>query len=282
MELIETKPFRGLSAKYKSVKVFSDDQPDRCTGIITFRGGFPISFTGFIRVCAFLGWSWSEVRHVLDQLSLPIKDKTIDAQHGDGTRARRNGKLHHGSIPSLPKQYLQVLEDARMHLSAGPTINKVNGDAKGAFGLTPEEADTEAYTPQAKDNRPLVERQIRERRGQQAFRDALRIRYGDICLVTGCELLAVLEAAHIVPYRGQDDHHPENGLLLRSDIHTLFDLDLISIGPDSLKIELHPNVVAEYGDFNGRKLLCSSRSRPSRSALQKRYEQFSERLSESC
>jgi HNH endonuclease len=50
--------------------------------------------------------------------------------------------------------------------------------------------------------------------------------------------LDILEAAHISPYRGEEDNHPENGLLLRADLHTLFDhlnaaihaMDIIPIG----------------------------------------------------
>ena len=112
--------------------------------------------------------------------------------------------------------------------------------------LADEEADQggpseEAkYVPEHGDRREVVERQLRERRGRQQFRDALRERYRDCCLVTGCQVLAVLEAAHINPYRGEEDNHPANGLLLRSDIHTLFDLDLLGIEPEKLRVELHP------------------------------------------
>jgi hypothetical protein len=145
-------------------------------------------------------------------------------------------------------------------------------------GEQPYPATAGGYTPIEGDYRHRVERQICERRGQQAFRDALRERYGDRCLLTGCEVLAVLEAAHINPYRGSMDHHPENGLLLRSDIHTLFDLDLLGIKPDSMQVELHPSVMAEYGALTGRALGCSTDNRPSRAALEQRYEQFVQRL----
>ncbi len=68
--------------------------------------------------------------------------------------------------------------------------------------LSDEEALHDAtYVPQDGDRRQVVERQIRERRGQQQFRDALGERYAHRCLVTGCDVLAVLEAAHINPYR---------------------------------------------------------------------------------
>lgn len=135
------------------------------------------------------------------------------------------------------------------------------------------------YDLQDGDYRKLVDRQIRERRGQQQFREALRRRYGDRCVITGCELLHVLEAAHIRPYRGENDNHPENGLLLRSDIHTLFDLDLLGIAPETLRVELHPDVAAEYEEFDGHPLDCPS-GKPSHEALRQRYEEFCQRLKE--
>lgn len=154
-----------------------------------------------------------------------------------------------------------------------------------AFGRVPDEEvdrdesnDEADYVPQESDRRKPVERQIPERPGQQQFRDALRERYGDRCLVTGCEILAVLEAAHISPYRGEIDNHPANGLLLRADVHTLFDLDLLGIEPERLRVELHPDVVKEYGCFADVRLRCPGKQRPAREALKLRYEQFRRRL----
>jgi hypothetical protein len=144
-------------------------------------------------------------------------------------------------------------------------------DQGEASGSTP-------YIPEAVDRRRVVERQIRERRGQQDFRNALRKRYGGRCLVTGCKALAVLEAAHIKPYQGEGDNHPDNGLLLRADIHTLFDLDLLGVEPDGLQVELHPSVASEYARFAGRTLGCKPTQRPSKEALALRYELFQQRL----
>jgi putative restriction endonuclease len=138
------------------------------------------------------------------------------------------------------------------------------------------------YVPQQGDRRKVVERQIRERRGQQQFRDGLRERYGDRCLITGCEVLAVLEAAHISPYRGEGDNHPANGLLLRADVHTLFDLDLLGIDPDRLRVELHPDVVKEYGPIAGVTLGCAGDRQPASEALNLRYERFRRGLENSA
>ncbi len=137
--------------------------------------------------------------------------------------------------------------------------------------------DEESYEPKDTDRRIVTHRQIRVRRGQQRFRNKLRDWYGDRCQVTGSKLLAVLEAAHIHPYRGDDDNHPRNGLLLRSDIHTLFDLDLLGIEPEKLEIQLHPSVAVEYAGVASGTLTCSDRHRPSEEALRRRYERFRQR-----
>lgn len=143
--------------------------------------------------------------------------------------------------------------------------------------ITDEQADARRlYVPAHGDRRPIVERQIRIRRGQQQFRDVLLERYERRCAITGCRLMAVLEAAHINPYRGDEDHHPENGLLLRTDIHTLFDLDLLGINPDTLCVELHPSLVREpeYRRLGGVSLRCPNDRVPSRAALSQRYQMF--------
>jgi HNH endonuclease len=90
-------------------------------------------------------------------------------------------------------------------------------------------------------------RQAVARPGQAEFREALRQRYGDRCMVSDCPLMGVVEAAHIVPYSMAVDHHPANGLLLRADIHILFDLHLLGIEPESLAVSLHDEAKeAEY------------------------------------
>ncbi len=130
------------------------------------------------------------------------------------------------------------------------------------------------YIPEPGDWREIAFRQIKARRGQQVFRQSLRERYGDNCMISGCRLLDVLEAAHIKPYRGERDNHPENGLLLRADLHTLFDLDLIGIEPKKLVVQIHPAArEAGYAEFDGVALKCSSK-KPSSRALKLRWESF--------
>lgn len=81
------------------------------------------------------------------------------------------------------------------------------------------------------DARRRVRATVVARRGQPAFRQTLLHAYGGRCAVTGCDVEAVLEAAHIVPYRGDHTNHVTNGLLLRADVHTLMDSGLFAIDP---------------------------------------------------
>lgn len=103
---------------------------------------------------------------------------------------------------------------------------------------SPEEGNDEneysedgGYNSNNDDERQSASRQIKERRGQKKFRDSLIERYGKFCMVTGFIILDIIEAAHISPYRGIKDNHVANRLLLRSDIHTLFNLNLLAVEP---------------------------------------------------
>lgn len=82
--------------------------------------------------------------------------------------------------------------------------------------------------------------QIQIRRGQPKFRKGLLLLYNEKCIVSGCKIVPILEAAHITPHSKYVNYSMPNGLLLRSDIHTLFDSNLIGINPMTMKIEIHP------------------------------------------
>lgn len=120
------------------------------------------------------------------------------------------------------------------------------------------------------DARVRALRQIVLRRGQPAFRQILLEAYGGICAMTGCSVSDVLEAAHIRPYRGPETNHVTNGLLLRADIHTLFDLGKITVDEESLEIRVDPTLMGtDYQDLGGNRLKLPSDPllRPSATAL---------------
>lgn len=104
------------------------------------------------------------------------------------------------------------------------------------------------------DGREYDRRAILRRQGQPAFRLALLRAYDGKCAVTGCDVAAVLQAAHIIPYRGAATDRVENGLLLRSDIHDLFDLGKLEFDDDWC-VRLHADLRGSlYDELEGRPL----------------------------
>ena len=82
------------------------------------------------------------------------------------------------------------------------------------------------------DDRFGAPRLVRPRLGQGTFRVAVTDAYSRACAVTGEHSLPVLEAAHIRPYALTGPHDVSNGLLLRADLHRLFDLGYLTVTPD--------------------------------------------------
>jgi putative restriction endonuclease len=70
------------------------------------------------------------------------------------------------------------------------------------------------------------------RLGQSAFRVIVTDMYKRQCAVTNSHVLHVLDAAHIRPYAQGGNHLPNNGLLLRQDVHTLFDRGYLTVTRD--------------------------------------------------
>lgn len=79
---------------------------------------------------------------------------------------------------------------------------------------------------------------VTPRLGQGAFRMLVTDAYHGRCAVTQEKTLPVLEAAHIHPYSKGGDHSLRNGILLRNDLHRLFDLGYVGVNPDSRVFEV--------------------------------------------
>lgn len=67
------------------------------------------------------------------------------------------------------------------------------------------------------------------RAGQQAFKSLVLTSYHRRCAITGSKVEPALQAAHIRPVASHGEHRVDNGLLLRSDVHTLFDRGYLGI-----------------------------------------------------
>ncbi len=106
------------------------------------------------------------------------------------------------------------------------------------------EADARTRTMQA----------IVVREGRSKFRDQLFEAYNGECAMTGCKVREILEAAHIVPYKGAHTDRTDNGFLLRADIHTLFDKGLLWVD-DAFHIQISNKLSgSEYQRLEGQKI----------------------------
>lgn len=90
---------------------------------------------------------------------------------------------------------------------------------------------------------------IAPRLGQGAFRLAITDSYERRCAVSGEKTLPILDAAHIHAFEAGGEHAVPNGLLLRTDIHRLFDLGYVTVAPDN-RFEVSGRLRADFD--NGR------------------------------
>ncbi len=107
--------------------------------------------------------------------------------------------------------------------------------------------------------------QITPRLGQGTFRVVVMESYGRACAVSSEHSLPALEAAHIRPYKEGGEHRIGNGILLRSDIHRLFDKGYMTITPDH-RIEVSRRLKDDFDNgksyypFNGSRLILPDSS----------------------
>lgn len=87
----------------------------------------------------------------------------------------------------------------------------------------------------------------KHRLGQGSFRMLVADAYERRCAVSGEKTMPVLQAAHIKPYSENGPHQVSNGLLLRSDIHTLFDAGYITVTPD-YRVHVSKRINEDYGN----------------------------------
>lgn len=85
------------------------------------------------------------------------------------------------------------------------------------------------------------------RLGQGGFRISVTEAYDRRCAISGERTLPILDAAHIKPVKDSGVHSVSNGLLLRTDIHGLYDLGYLTVTPD-YHIEVSSKLDEEYGN----------------------------------
>jgi putative restriction endonuclease len=102
------------------------------------------------------------------------------------------------------------------------------------------------YEPASRYGEPTL---IRPRLGQGAFRLLITDSYSRRCAITGERTLPALEAAHIKPYADGGEHAGSNGILMRRDLHSLFDAGYVTV-TTSHRFEVSQRIREEFE--NGR------------------------------
>ncbi len=151
--------------------------------------------------------------------------------------------------------------------AGGPTL-----DMSGMIQLSEKElARLQMFDPQSsKDGRTRIIEDLIKRRGHPALRQALLAAYESRCAISNFNAVDTLEAAYIVPYRGKYTHDATNGILLRSDLHVLFDMGKIAIDTRTMSIVLADELMdSNYRLLAGRPLRYPKEEaqRPSTEAL---------------
>lgn len=177
--------------------------------------------------------------------------------------------------------YVERYNDAtRTFTLHGPVTPET--EAAGAFatpGFDELPAQEQSFLVEfdtSDDRRVTTVRQVR-REQQGKFRDELMAAYESTCAITGTSVPQVLQAAHINPYRGKRSQVVNNGLLLRADLHLLFDAHLISVEPDSLVLRLSERLAdTDYLRYNHRRVreTIQPEMAPDRNLLDMHYRQF--------
>ncbi len=132
-----------------------------------------------------------------------------------------------------PEAWEEIVNEARKKTSPldGETAHPLSTDA----GFSTSDETTFSA------ERQRIWRLQEQRANQGRFRDAVIDRDGERCAVTSCEVVEVLEAAHLIPFATghADRDKPRNGILLRADIHTLFDRYLMAVDPETKTLWVH-------------------------------------------
>ncbi|WP_420329991.1 HNH endonuclease [Serinicoccus sediminis] len=83
---------------------------------------------------------------------------------------------------------------------------------------------------------------VRVRRGQRHFREHLLAAQGNLCAFTGGAPSQVLEAGHLYSYAQVGTHFEHGGMMLRRDIHRLFDDGMLAVQPSNMRIDVAPTL----------------------------------------
>jgi putative restriction endonuclease len=213
--------------------------------------GSPRAIVGFGLFERFEGlpaWqAWSCFREMNGASDFDSMIERIARLRGEDGRSVRAGDFQIGCImlsaPVFfpPQDWVSPPSEwAKTGIQQGKSYALESGEGRRIFAECLERAQRAPFwnvepsaeliaEPRERYGAPML---VRPRLGQGLFSMAVRQAYGRACAVTNEHSDPVLEAAHIIPYSQGGEHRVDNGLLLRRDLHCLFDLGYVTVTPD--------------------------------------------------
>ncbi len=138
----------------------------------------------------------------------------------------------------LPPECSEVLLVSNLNIGINRIIKNLREYVPIEFideGPRAKKIPNATETPEEAEGRVKLHTTL-ARLDQGKFSEKIRNQYNHACVITGCNVRAALQAAHIKPFSEDRDDAPENGLLLRADLHLLFDRGLMAIHPKTGKV----------------------------------------------
>ena len=129
-----------------------------------------------------------------------------------------------------------------------------DSEVEHLFGMLLAAGAAPAPTPAAMWGGPV---EVRPRLGQGGFRAVVLDAYSGRCAITGHKIRPTLQAAHIMPVTAGGQHRVDNGLLLRSDVHTMFDRGYLALD-QRYRLRVSPRLRQEFG--NGEEFYAAERT----------------------
>lgn len=174
------------------------------------------------------------LRTVIDLDEFSALSELIESTEIFVERNLRGNNMYGAALDNYAKYLAHIADSfADTNAATGPFDDQLVSIEHG-------EAELHPFEPNDKeDGRERVLRDVVRRQGQPKFRSSLIAAYESRCAITHCPILVVLEAAHVTPYLGPHTNLVSNGLLLRADIHTLWDLGLVAIDPVKMTVSVN-------------------------------------------
>ncbi|NNH84469.1 HNH endonuclease [Rhizobium laguerreae] len=218
--------------------------------------------------------------HVFEEpVNEPVTVTTYEARYGGSFRRVSSdltiARLHEAVLRPSDQMSIKELDLAHLEpfLGQDTSIEALLNRCVAEMSVPQDGAKTPPDSAASRiEERRRVLREISLRRGQEQFRERLIKRYGLRCQISGNDFAPAIEAAHIRPYAVSRDNGAGNGLLLRSDLHTLFDLGFIGIDPVTRRVSFNPACLYDgYAAYDGALLLTHGTSGPDVQALTERW-----------